>query len=244
MDKLVAGARRLGIELNSDQKGRFGLYCREMLAWNERVNLTAIVDPEEVEVRHFLDSLTVARAFKGEQPRYEDVLDIGTGAGFPGIPLKLVFPEMRLTLVEATTKKARFLSHIADALAMPDVRVFAQRAEDLAHDSRHREAYDIVLARAVAPMPVLAELTLPFCRLGGVVIAQKKGDIEEELKQAGLAVKTMGGEMEQPIPVVVPEIGEDGRCLVLLRKIAVTPESYPRSPGIPAKRPLLGRAQG
>ena len=243
MDALTEGARKLGIDLTPDQLARFDLYSRELLAWNRQFNLTGITDPEEVRTRHFLDSLTVAVLFKSGASRALDVLDVGSGAGFPGILLKLVFPEMRMTLVEATGKKARFLNHIKDALAMPDVRVLALRSEDVANDPKHRESYDLVLARALAPMSALAELTLPFCGIGGVVAAQKKGAIEEEMKEAAPVVATMGGRLRETIPVTLPELAGDERCLGVLEKVGLTPEAYPRRSGIPAKRPLAGARQ-
>lgn len=238
MESLVAGAGRLGIRLSSGQVAQFTLYCNELLAWNRRMNLTAITEPPLVETRHFLDSLTVALAWRGaEQP--ENVLDVGSGAGFPGIPLRIAFPDLRLTLLEATRKKAGFLRHVLESLGLLDVQVIAARAEDAAREPAHRERYDLVTARAVAALPALAELTLPFCRVGGLVAAQKKGDIEEEVASARGALRTLGGQVLRRVPVRMPELEEE-RELVVLEKTGPTPALYPRRAGMRQKGRSIG----
>ena len=239
MEKLTTGARRLGIHLTPRQIAQFERYYLELTAWNRRVNLTAIVERGEVETRHLLDSLTVALAL----PRRQGVraIDVGAGAGFPGLPLKLAFPDITLTLLEATGKKAAFLANLVSVLGVADVVVVAQRAEDAAHDPLHREAYDVAVARALAAMPVLAELTLPFCRVGGIVVAQKKGDIDDEIEAATFAIDSLGGSVRECIPVHIPEVAEDRRSLVVVEKVRPTPPQYPRRAGMPQKRPLAHR---
>jgi 16S rRNA (guanine527-N7)-methyltransferase len=162
---------------------------------------------------------------------------VGAGAGFPGIPLKIAFPGLRLALLEATLKKASFLTHVVKELALQDTQVIAERAEDAARRPEHRETYDIVVARALAPMAALTELTLPFCKPGGCVVAMKKGDIAGELAGAQRAIALLGGRLREVKPVSAPGL-EDGRALVIVDKVAPTPAAYPRRAGLPAKRPL------
>jgi 16S rRNA (guanine527-N7)-methyltransferase len=235
MEKLKSGAQSLGISLTPLQLGQFEAYYRLLVEWNKLINLTSITDYEEVQVKHFLDSLSLVVA--ADFSRGLDIIDIGTGAGFPGIPLKIVFPNIKLTLLEATTKKTKFLEKVADELRLREVEIVAERAETAAHDLKHRESYDIVLSRAVAALPALAELMLPFCNIGGVCIVQKKGDIGEEIKQAEKAISVMGGKLKEVKAVELKEL-DDNRWLVILDKISLTPANYPRRSGMPEKRPI------
>jgi 16S rRNA (guanine527-N7)-methyltransferase len=239
MNELISGAQKLGIHLFPGQIEQFETYYRELVAWNQRINLTAITGYEEAQTRHFLDSLTVVSAFRPEdRANPPDVIDIGTGAGLPGIPVKIARPEIRLTLLEATAKKTRFLDHVIKKLGLENVEIITGRAEEAAHDGRYRERFDIVLSRAVAPLPVLVELALPFCAAGGRVIAQKKGEIDEEADRAGKAIDLLGGARPEIRPVELEEL-PDSRVLVVIDKIGPTPPGYPRRPGIPAKRPIM-----
>lgn len=233
----MAGAVRLGIALQRGQVERFERYGRELLAWNQRLNLTAITAWDEIITKHFLDSLTVALALPKPVGPGTGILDVGAGAGFPGIPLKIAFPEIRLALLESAKKKAAFLEQVTQALGLKGVTVIAERAEEAARMPEHREAYQVVVARALAPFPVLVELTLPFSTVGGMVVAQKKGDIALEIAQAGPALQRLGGRLRECRPVALPGL-EDGRVLVIVDKVAATPQAYPRRPGMPAKRPL------
>ena len=238
MDKLIANAAKLGVALTEEQAAAFEAFYLILVDWNRKVNLTAITNETEVRDKHFLDSLTAALAFNfGDSSRLLNVIDIGSGAGFPGLPLKIAYPHIHLTLLEATAKKTQFLEYVVKKFGLKDVQIINGRAEDVAHQQQHREKYQVVLSRAVASLPVLAEIALPFCAPGGLFIAFKKGDILDELQQSGRAVDIMGGTLKEIIPVG-PELFDDERRLVVIEKIKPSPEGYPRRPGMPEKRPL------
>lgn len=237
MEKLKYAAEKLGIFLTSYQLELFEVYYREIVAWNERINLTSINDYKEVQLKHFLDSLTVAAVLKNIRKNLK-LADIGTGAGLPGIPLKIVFQDIDLTLIEATLKKAEFLKELITKLHLKDVEVIAERAEIIAHNIRYREKFDVVVSRAVASLPALVEIMLPFCNIGGCCIIQKKGDINKEVEQAKKAVTLMGGRLREVRPLKIEELIDD-RKLVVLDKIEPTPVNYPRRPGMPEKRPII-----
>jgi len=235
---LEQGSRCLGLSLGQGQLGLFRRYYQELLAWNERVNLTAIVEWEAVQVQHFLDSLTCALVLPAEATHSPyAIVDVGAGAGFPSLPLKILFPQARLTLVESIQKKAAFLRQVVQRLGLGDVEVLPARAEEAGRCPAHREAYDLAVSRAVAALPTLAEYCLPFVRLGGLFVAPKGREVEEEVKAAGRALEELGGRLREVRPVELPGL-EGPRHLVVVEKIRPTPERYPRRPGIPAKRPL------
>jgi 16S rRNA (guanine527-N7)-methyltransferase len=225
----------LGLQLSLKQVELFELFEKELLEWNEKFNLTAIRKPEEIRSKHFLDSLTVLQGFK--EPKPMRMIDIGTGAGFPGIPLKIAYPHLRLTLVESVGKKADFCRHMVEVLHLEKVDVIQARAEDLGHTTGQREVYDLAVARAVAAMPVLAEYLLPLVKVGGRVIAQKGESAPAEVHAAEHAIKVLGGRVQQLKPIILPGVADE-RFLVLIDKIATTPSIYPRRAGLAAKRPL------
>jgi len=238
--KLVTGARELGLDLSLAEVASFTLFQAELLDWNRRINLTAIVEPEEIEVKHFLDSFTLLAAIPnpvGPAGEKLKLLDVGTGAGVPGIPLAIARPNLDVSLLEATRKKCRFLEHVRDTLSLANVAIMCGRAEEIAHQPRHRETYDVVVARAVAPLSVLAELCLPFARPGGRFIAMKKIDIGLEIAEAAPAFRVLGGRIASQSAVDIPYLNE-ARQLIVVEKIARSPREYPRRPGVPAKAPL------
>ncbi len=239
MEKLNLGAQKLGLTLSPQQLEQFHVYYQELIDWNKRVNLTSITDYEEVQIKHFLDSLTVTIAWQQQGKKAElHLIDVGTGAGMPGIPVKILYPDIKLVLLDSTAKKAAFLHHLKRKLELDDVEVIVGRAEEVAHLPHYREKFDIVLSRAVAPLPTLAELTLPFCTLGGSFIAQKKGAIDQEINQAIKAISILGGKLRDRIRIYLEEFS-DKRQLIIIDKVSPTPQLYPRRPGIPSKRPLI-----
>ena len=236
MEKWVKDLKALvGIQLTARQIAAFQRYEDELLEWNSRMNLTAIRDREGIRTKHFLDSLSCILAFRERPP--ERLIDIGTGAGFPGIPLKIIYPRMKLTLVESVGKKLEFCRHMVETLDLEDVTLLQARAEALGQDRAHREQYDWAVARAVANLPVLAEYLLPLVPLGGRMLAQKGESAHAEAVAAQKAIRLLGGELQQIIPVLVPGIAEE-RYLVVVDKVASTPPGYPRRVGLPARRPI------
>ena len=237
LNLLLDGCKELGIAIDEHQAKQFARYSATLADWNHRVNLTSIVEPEAVQTLHFLDSLTIAGALPTETLQSGRVLDVGAGAGFPGVPLKIIFPGIHLALMDATGKKITFLRHLVDHLELADVEVHLGRAEDLAKDASLREGFDVVLARGLAKMAALVELTLPYLKPGGLLVAHKKGDIDTELHDATKAIRVMGGNPPSIREVKAPGL-TDGRVLVIVEKVSSTPVGYPRRAGLPAKQPI------
>ncbi len=234
MQSLQSTARAFHLELDARQIETFETFYRELIDWNTRVNLTAISEREQVIVKHFLDSLSVALVLRPTAPA--SLVDIGAGAGFPGVPLKIAFPALQLTLLDATRKKIEFLNHLIARLALTDTQAVQTRAEDWGKDPAHRERYDYAVARAVADLPVLLEYALPLVRVGGAFIAQKGIAIEPEIERAGPALRLLGASVREVVPVQLP--GLEPRHLVVVDKIKPTPPAYPRRAGLPASKPI------
>src|SRR6266567_408970 len=207
----VAGLHQLGLELNGLQLEQFLRYRQELLDWNTRINLTAITAPEEVLMKHFLDSLSLLLVYERPAAR---LLDIGSGAGFPGLPLKFVHPRWKVTLLEATGKKVTFLRHIVEMLHLEGVESVHGRAEELAHNHEYRATFDVVTARAVASLATLLEYAAPFCRVGGKIILFKKGDLAEELAQGKRAAGQLGTVFKADVAVTLPGLADGRRLLV------------------------------
>jgi len=236
MENLVQDAQTLfNVHLTGRQVIALTTYERELIEWNQKFNLTAIRDEKGIRTKHFLDSFSCVLAWKANPPA--NLIDIGTGAGFPGIPLKIIYPNTRVTLVESVGKKAMFCQHIVRLLGLEGVEVINARAEDLGQMREHREQYDWGVARAVANMRVLAEYLLPLVQVGGKMLAQKGESGPAEVHAAERAIKLLGGEVRQLVNVTLPGVVEE-RHLVLVDKVATTPPGYPRKPGIPTKKPL------
>ncbi len=232
---LSAHAHEFGIELSPAQLEAFEIYLRELVAWNARFNLTTITEPDQVIVKHFLDSLSVASVLHDPVPAM--LIDVGSGAGFPGLPLKIGLPALSVTLIDSTGKKVEFLKHVIAELNLRGVTALHARAEEVAHNPAHREKYDAAAARAVADLATLLEYTLPFVRVGGVFVAQKGVDVEEEVRRAARAMEELGGRLSAVVPVQLP--GLEPRHLIVVEKVAATPGNYPRAAGAPKKKPIL-----
>jgi 16S rRNA (guanine527-N7)-methyltransferase len=233
-DIFLTGLHQLNLGLNDRQREQFLRYRQELLDWNTRINLTAITDPEEVLLKHFLDSLSLLLVY-GQPQAY--LLDIGSGAGFPGLPLKIVRPQWRVTLLEATGKKVTFMRHMIEILQLEGIEAVHGRAEELAHNQKYRAAFDVVTGRAVASLPTLLEYAAPFCRVGGQIILPRKGDLAEELTQGKRAAIQLGAMFRDNIVVTLPGLA-DGRCLLVWEQQKLCPAHFPRSGAAMAKRPL------
>lgn len=241
----MSGAAQMGLSLNAAQVAAFDLYTDELLDWNQQFNLTAITEREQVEIRHYLDSLALLPTLAALENvslatllgRNMRVVDVGAGAGLPGLALRIVWPRLRLALVEATAKKVRFMEHVTAQLGLADVQFIHGRAEELALREPHRQAYDLVVARAVATLPTLVEYLLPLAKRGGRVIAYKGTAAHEEAMCAEQAIRLLGGRLTRLVPVEVPGLAET-RVLVVIDKVAQTPDGYPRGRGLPRKQPL------
>lgn len=232
---LVAEAAKWGVALTAEQLAQFAQYQALLLDWNGRMNLTRITDPAEIQERHFLDALSCAPVM-GALER-QTVVDMGTGAGFPGLPLKILFPHLRLTLVDSVAKKTQFLTAVVEALRLPDVTVLTGRAEEMGQHKAHRQQYDWAVARSVAEMRVLAEYLLPLVRVGGRMLAQKGSNAPEETAVAQAAIHRLGGGPAQLTAVQLPTHTQQ-HYLVVVPKERPTPTGYPRRVGLPSKRPI------
>ena len=225
--------KKNGMELSDKQIAQFNLYYELLTAKNKVMNLTAITEYNDVVKKHFIDSMMISRVL--DMKKINSLCDVGTGAGFPGIPLKIVYPHLHLTLVDSVGKRVNFLYEVVEKLGLEDVEAIHSRTEDLAHNLKYREKYDLVTARAVASMNVLSEYCIPYAKISGYFAAYKSGNIEEEIENAKNAVKTLGGKIEK---TDMFELYEMGRSIVLIGKVNSTRKIYPRKAGTPSKNPL------
>jgi 16S rRNA (guanine527-N7)-methyltransferase len=238
---LIDGARRLGIELSPAQIAQLDQLQAAMREWNQRVNLTRIIEPAEVEVKHYLDSLTAAIPLLTRLREQEPMrlIDVGTGPGFPGLPLKIAFPHLQLTLLEATKKKAAYLEYAVSMLGLSNTTVLAVRAEEAAADPAHRERYQWATARALGSLPVVIELCAPFLEPGGILVAPRRGDLERETMAVARTFTALKMWSRAPVPIELPGLEDDGRGLVVGEKFGPTPAKFPRRPGMAKKEPLV-----
>lgn len=240
---LQAGCEELGIPLDSGQLAQFERYYRKLAAWNRRFNLTAITDYEDVQVKHFLDCIAglplIAEELQESLPfrRRLNLVDVGAGAGFPGLPLKIAAPQLALSLIDGTGKKIKFLDHMVDVLGLSDVETIQGRAEELGRQPTYRNHFDLVTARAVAPLNTLVEYLLPLVRMSGLVVVLKGASAPQEFMEARKAIDTLGGETVRLAPLRVPYL-DAARFILLIKKVRRTPNQYPRGQGLARKQPL------
>lgn len=230
----MEGAKAFGLELGKDKQEQFRAYTRLMLEWNERINLTAITEEKEIIVKHYLDSLSLCGTvdLKGKT-----LIDVGTGAGLPGIPLKIYEESLTVTLLDSLKKRVKFLKEVIGQLSLKGIDAVHGRAEDYGVKQGFRESFDYAVARAVADLPVLCEYCLPFVKPGGLFIAMKGPSVEQEMEESGEAVSVLGGEIEDVRKLVLP-FSDYERSIVLIRKCRHTPSGYPRKSGKPTKSPI------
>lgn len=225
----------LGIVLSEVQKQQFDQFYELLVEWNKVMNLTGITEYEEVNEKHFVDSLSIVKAIDMET--VHTVIDVGTGAGFPGIPLKIAFPHLKIVLLDSLNKRIKFLNEVIDQLGLTDISTIHGRAEDYAKQAEYREQFDLCVSRAVANLSTLSEYCIPYVQVGGMFIPYKSGEIDEEVVQAKKAVHLLGGKLENVVKFQLPE-SEISRSFVKIKKINNTTKKYPRKSGLPAKEPL------
>lgn len=228
--------KALQIDLSEKQINQFFTYYEMLIEWNQVMNLTAITDYEEVQKKHFIDSLSLVKAI--DLTHDISVIDIGTGAGFPGIPLKIAFPNLKVTLLDSLNKRVQFLNAVVEKLELREIEAFHGRAEDFAKPGLMREKYDLCVSRAVANLTTLSEYCLPFVKVGGLFISYKSEKIEQEKKEAGKAIKLLGGKTEKQVELYLPD-SDIYRNLFVIKKETACPKKYPRKAGLPAKEPLI-----
>lgn len=232
-EKLLEKLNKIQLNVNDEELNKFWVYMTNLLEWNEKINLTAITDEDDIILKHFIDSLTILEYI----PEKSNVIDVGTGAGFPGIPLKIVREDINMTLMDSLNKRITFLNEIINKLGLKKINAIHSRAEELAKIPEHREKYDIAVSRAVANLSTLSEYMIPFVKVGGKCICMKGSNIEEELKTAKNAIKELGGEIEKVINFKLPD-SDNERNIIIIKKVRNTKNKYPRKAGMPSKEPL------
>lgn len=234
-DKFTKQLEKLNIELNEKQREQFHRYYELLVEWNKVMNLTGITEYDEVNEKHFVDSLAVAKVI--DLKKIDTVLDIGTGAGFPGLPLKIAYPHLNVVLMDSLQKRINFLNTVVDELGLKNVENLHGRAEDYAKKVEYREQFDLCVSRAVANLSTLSEYCIPFTKVGGVFVSYKSGEIDQEVKDSGNAIKLLGGELEEIVKFQLPDT-DINRSFVKIKKVAATKNKYPRKAGMPSKEPL------
>lgn len=237
VDKMMSGLKEVGITLSEKQIDQFYQYYELLIEWNKVMNLTAITELEEVVSKHFVDSMTLVKAVSDIGAQDACIIDVGTGAGFPGIPLKIAFSNLKITLLDSLNKRIKFLDEVIAQLGLEQIVTIHGRAEDFGKDSKYREQFDFCVSRAVANAATLSEYCLPFVKVGGCFIPYKSGKIDEELENGKKAIKTFGGEIQNVVRFQLESADAD-RALVVIRKIEKTPKKYPRKAGVPSKEPI------
>lgn len=235
IDTLIKGSKEIGLDLKDKEEVKFLKYKELLLEWNKKINITSITEEREVDIKHFLDSLTAFSSdkFSGNKK----IIDIGTGGGFPGIPLKIINQDLQVTLLDSLNKRIIFLNEVIENLGLKDIEAVHGRAEELSRTEEYREQYDICISRAVASLDTLSEYCLPFVKKGGYFIAMKGPEVEEELNSSKKAIDTLGGKVEEVKIVEIPE-SDISHSLIIIKKVSNTPKKYPRGGGKPKKRPL------
>ncbi len=231
--QLIEGMTQFKINLSEEQQNQFYQFMQLLLEWNEKINLTAITNPEEILIKHFIDSMSIISYINPT----DSILDIGTGAGFPGIPLKIALPQNKFTLLDSLNKRINFLNTVIKELRLENIEAVHGRAEEFNHIPKKRESYDIVTSRAVAKLNILVEYMLPFVKIGGKCICMKSSEIDEELKQAQKAIDILGGKI-QNVDNIALKNTDIQRKIVIIEKIKETPKKYPRKAGMPSKEPI------
>lgn len=232
--ELKSKLNKLDIDIDNNSIEEFYNYMNILLEWNEKINLTSIKDPKEIVLKHFVDCGTILKYLQDDKK----ILDLGTGAGFPGIPIKILDKKLKITLVDSLNKRINFLNEVIIKLKLNDIKTIHTRAEDLARDKDNREKYDILVSRAVANMSVLLEYTLPFLKIGGKCICMKGPNIDEELLASKNALKILGGKIEKVEKLVLPDTNIE-RNIIIIEKVNKTPKQYPRKAGKPSKEPIM-----
>ena len=227
-------AKEIDIEFNEEQIEKFYKYMQLLLEWNEKINLTAITDPKEIILKHFIDSLTILKYIK----KGAKVIDVGTGAGFPGIPLKILRDDINLTLLDSLNKRINFLKLVIDELKLKNVDTIHGRAEEIGKNKRYRESFDISFSRAVANLSTLSEYLIPLVKIGGISISMKGSEIKEEIEKSKKAITLLGGNINKIDFFELPQ-SDIKRNLIIIEKEKSTPAKFPRKPGLPSKEPIL-----
>ena len=233
-NKMIELIKKINVEITDEQLEKYFKYMNLLLEWNEKINLTAITEIDEVILKHFIDSMTVLKFLVDS----ETIIDVGTGAGFPGIPIAIMKTNERITLLDSLNKRVNFLNEVCNEIEIKNVKTYHCRAEEFGHNLEEREKYDVAISRAVANMTTLVEYLLPFVKVGGICICMKGPEINEELEKAKFAIKELGGKIENIEKLNLPD-SDIERNIIIIKKIKETPNKYPRKAGMPLKMPMF-----